>query len=79
MDVANTSSLYKLSFTPPVVSIASLPIGPHDSKNTDETQNVAAKKKKVIAKNTDEAFELILRFILFPYSQRRSVHIIGLR
>jgi hypothetical protein len=58
----------KLSFTPPVVSIASLPIGPHDSKNTDETQNTTAKKNKVIAKNTDEAFELILRFILFPYS-----------
>jgi hypothetical protein len=60
----------KLSFTPPVVSIASLPIGPHDdSKNTDETQSVAAKKNKVIkAKNTDDTFELISRFILFPYS-----------
>mmetsp|Transcript_1510 Transcript_1510/g.5530 ORF Transcript_1510/g.5530 Transcript_1510/m.5530 type:complete len:349 (-) Transcript_1510:152-1198(-) len=71
----------KLSFTPPVVSIASLPIGPHDdSKNIDETQSVAAKKNKVIkAKNTDDTFELISRFILFPYSQRRSVHIIGLR
>jgi len=65
LDEANTSSLYKLSFTPPVVSIASLPIGTRDSKNTDEKQNTTAKKKKVITKNTEAGAELVMRFILF--------------